>query len=255
VVKTINNGLQNLDFFWRHHSITDPLNLLDVDKLDPAILMFQAGYLTVKTPQAGSTAYLLELPNQEVKAAMLRLFLPVDQAIINILPEQAKAGRSALAALLARDAAGFNEAFGSFLALIPHGLHWPHEACYHLLFTLAMSLANLEVDLDPMAGDGLTNAVIHRKETGEVLVVEIMYRREAKDLEGGMREAMTRIGGKKYYVQFLATSSVIHKTALCVAERGSVMISFEEAPNWRLVETDWGYALEILEPGNKADTP
>jgi hypothetical protein len=42
-----------------------------------------------------------------------------------------------------------------------------------------MSLANLEVDLEPMAGDGLTNAVIHRKETGEVFVVEIKYRREA----------------------------------------------------------------------------
>jgi hypothetical protein len=70
-----------------------------------------------------------------------------------------------------------------------------------------------------------------------------------------MREAMTRIGEKKYYVQFLAASSVIHKTALCVAERGSVMISFEEAPNWRLVEMGIAYAVEILEPRNNADTP
>jgi hypothetical protein len=253
MVKSVNKAGQNFDFFDRKHTITARLNVLDLDRIDPTALMFQAGYLTVKSRQADSTL-LLDVPNQEVKAAMLRLFLPVDQASINILAEQAKAGRSALAALLARDAAGFNAAFSSFLALIPYGLHWPHEACYHLLFYMAISLANLDVDIEPMTGDGLTYAVIRRKETGEVFVVEIKYQREAKDLESGMREAMTRIGVKKYYVvQFLAASSAIHKTALCVAERGSVMISFEEAPNWRLVETDCGYAVEILEPGNKAD--
>jgi hypothetical protein len=77
VVKTINKGLQNLDFFWRRHSISERLNVIDLDRIDPTALMFQTGYLTVKTSQAGSTEYLLDLPNQEVKAAMLRLFLPV----------------------------------------------------------------------------------------------------------------------------------------------------------------------------------
>jgi hypothetical protein len=250
--QSINKGLYNFDFFRNQHYITDRINVMDVDKLDPAVLMFQAGYLTIKTRLAGSTQYLLDLPNQDFKAAMLRLFLPVDQASINILAEQAKVGRSALAALLARDATGFNEAFGSFLALIPHCLHWRHEACYHLLFYMAMSLANLDVDLESMTGEGRSDAVIRRKETGEVFVVELKYRREAKDLESGMREAMKQIGDRKYDVKFGGTASAIHKTALCVAERGSVMISFEEAPNWRLVETESGYTVEILKPRNKA---
>jgi hypothetical protein len=227
LIKSINNGLFNFDFFRNSHYITNRINVMEVDKLDPAVLMFQAGYLTIKSRLAGSKQYLLDLPNQEVKAARVRLFLPVDQPSINILADQAKAGRSTLAALLARDAAGFNAAFSSFLALIPYCLHWPHEGCYHLLFYMAMSLAGLDVDLEPLTGEGRSDAVIRRKETGEVFVVELKYRREAKDLESGIREAMKQIGDRKYDVKFGGTASAIHKTALCVAERGSVMISFE----------------------------
>ncbi|MDR1546445.1 MAG: PD-(D/E)XK nuclease domain-containing protein, partial [Deltaproteobacteria bacterium] len=176
---------------------------------------------------------------------------PIDDPLL-----VAKQARAMLASLTARDAGGFAAAFESLLSGVPFNAHLPYEAYYQTIFLLALALAGQGVTAEGEAGDEKFDAHL-RTATGDDFIVEIKYgrmrdlgpfpedadgknERIKEGLESLAAKAMAQIEAKKYSKKFQGAGSRIWKTALVISERTDVMIFFEEARNWILVESDDG---------------
>ncbi|MDR1546637.1 MAG: PD-(D/E)XK nuclease domain-containing protein, partial [Deltaproteobacteria bacterium] len=106
------------------------------------------------------------------------------------------------------------------------------------------------------AGDGRFDAHL-RAATGDDFIVEIKLgrlqdfepfpedaagknERIKKGLENLAAKALAQIEEKKYAKKFQGAGSRIWKTALAIIGRTNILICFEEARNWILVESDDG---------------
>jgi hypothetical protein len=227
------------DYLREDYTISDEFNVMEVSNLDPVTIMFQAGYLTVKS-LSGDDLLDLDYPNLEVLAAFLPLLMSMDQRLLEKPIELAIQAEAMLAALRTHDAEGLAEAFGSFLANIPFGLHISEEAFYHTLFFMAMALADRKVDMETTSGDGRPDAIVAFEDSSEVFVVELKYRKTKEGLGGAVAEAMTQIEETRYDKKFRGVYKTVYKTALAVGKRVDVMAAIEVAPNWRLVENEEG---------------
>jgi hypothetical protein len=261
LINIINERRLNFNFLKDDNYITDGTNVVDIGQFEPTPLMFQTGYLTLRTdcPRTGSK-FFLDYPNFEVRAALVPLLLSLKEPIKQPLLV-AKQARAMLAALTQRDAGGFATAFGSLLSGVPFNALLPYEVYCQKVFLLALALAGQGVTAEGEAGDGRFDAHL-RAATGEDFIVEIKYgrvqdfgpfpedaagknERIKKGLENLVARALAQIEGKKYAKKFQGANSRIWKTALVISERTDVMIFFEEASHWILVkEADGRYVVE-----------
>jgi hypothetical protein len=253
LVDLIRKKKVDLGYYRQSHSIIKRLNVMDVKNLEPTPIMFQAGYLTVKSRHGSELA--LDFPNLEVRASFIPLLMSMNEALLGRPIEMAIQAKAMLAALRTHDAVGLAEAFGSFLANIPFGLHISEEAFYHNAFFMAMILAEQEVDMETPSGDGRPDVVVAFEDSSEVFVVELKYRKTTRGLKGAVAKAMTQIEETKYDKKFRGAYKTIYKTALAVGHRVDVMAAIEIAPNWRLVKTRKGYAVKITESDRVRDQP
>ncbi|MDR2142236.1 MAG: AAA family ATPase, partial [Deltaproteobacteria bacterium] len=131
LVNLVKEKQLTFNYFRVNNFISYNLNKIELGKLNAIALMFQSGYLTVKTdiPLEGSI-YNLVFPNLEVKAALFPLFLSFNNDIRKPLLMRRQAV-AALACLFQRDSSGFKAAFESFLSHIPYEIHQAKEAFYH----------------------------------------------------------------------------------------------------------------------------
>jgi len=98
------------------------LSRFDVDCIEPEVLLFQTGYLTIRHQihQGGRIKYRLGYPNQEVRMSL-------SDALLNALtPDMQRKEQTQdriYAALEADDPEGLHQAFHAFFASIPHDWH------------------------------------------------------------------------------------------------------------------------------------
>ena len=134
----------------------------DVDKLDARALLYQTGYLTVKSYDPEFGAYQLGYPNYEVarsfEGKLLEFFSKTDRGtqddIVWRLAKQ----------LRAQDFEGFFETLKTFFAGIPYDLHGKGEKYYHLIIYLTLNLAGLALQAEVHTHRGRLDAVIVLKD-------------------------------------------------------------------------------------------
>jgi hypothetical protein len=150
------------------------------------------------------------------------------------------------ATLFKRDALGFQAAFKSFLSNIPYEMHLPREAFYQLAFLLAMALADQSIEPELSTSEGRID--LHIKDPlGDDFVIEIKYLNKDQKIERMLQAAFDQIESRKYCLKFQGGPGRIWKTALVIARRSEIMISFEEAQNWHL-EPDEHFFFVSEEP-------
>jgi len=59
---------------------TDTLNSIDIMDENPLPLLYQSGYLTIKSYDARFDSYQLRFPNREVEQAFIRYLLPFSKS-------------------------------------------------------------------------------------------------------------------------------------------------------------------------------
>jgi hypothetical protein len=163
-------------------------------------LLFQTGYLTVKHRETGweKTLYRLELPNLEVKEALLNHLLgaysqyPVDQ----LLPLSFKMQRQ----IREGDAEGLERNLRMMLSCIPNILHIKSEAYYHSLFLLWMKVMGFDIQGEVMTNIGRIDAVWSQPEW--TVIAEVKFHTE-KDADSLLNEAMAQIYDRRYYEPYL----------------------------------------------------
>ncbi|MDR2142146.1 MAG: PD-(D/E)XK nuclease domain-containing protein [Deltaproteobacteria bacterium] len=207
---------------------------MDVDNFEPGPLMFQTGYLTIRTdaPPDEVDNYNLVFPNLEVKASLAPLLLSLKKP----LKDQLLMKRQALAVkacLFQRDVSGFQAAFDSFIANFPYQIHQAREFFYPALFILAMALADQYFESELSVAGGRLD--LHLKEPrGDDYFIEIKYREAEEDLEKKTQEAFDQIETRKYHLKFQGAGNQIWKIALVIGRGRDINIRFELASNWVL---------------------
>jgi hypothetical protein len=144
----------------------------NVNRINVQSLLFQTGYLTVKsvrTSLGGETQYRLGYPNHEVERAFQQHLLadylstPVDRISGSILARLEDA-------LHEENIAGFINVFKSVFGNIPHTLFLPFEAYYHSVVYLVLSLLGFTIHAERLTNLGRLDAVLEMENT--VYIIE-----------------------------------------------------------------------------------
>jgi hypothetical protein len=181
------------------------------DSFDPAHienipLLFQAGYLTVKSmrPTDEEPKYTLGVPNREV-------FLSLNEYLLSAYSEYTLSGLAILKETMGRqlkalDAAGFTQSIRTMLENIPYSIQIGNEKYYHSLFLSWMNVLGFKTHGEVMTGSGRIDAVLEQSDT--IVVSELKYHSKTKT-STLLRHAMKQIHDKKYYEKYLGNGKKI----------------------------------------------
>jgi hypothetical protein len=236
----------------------------EIDQLDPFVLLFQTGYITVKEVNheaEGPNSYQLCLPNLEVKSSLVPLLLsikpPKNPLLAKIICDEA------FDCLFKLDTKGFQDSFKSYWHQYAYDDYQynENEGFYRALFKAAMYLAGQQSQSEGHTGEGRYDTHIKDPE-GNHFIIELKYvnsddlkvdqeqeglphektkskkssseKKEAKQakLKEAMAEqakvALTQIE-KKYQAAFFGGNYRVYKVALVVAGRTDTLAVIQEA--------------------------
>jgi len=167
----------------------------DVEQIEALPLLFQTGYLTIKSSSLsrGVTHYRLGFPNREVEAAFNAYLLEEYGA--------AKKERSGVLAseladfLEAGDLKGAMELLRSFLADIPYDIHIKAERYYQTIFYTFFRLVGIFVEAEARTSSGRIDAVV--KAGTHIYIFEFK-------LDGSADAALDQIRDKEYWLKHRA---------------------------------------------------
>jgi hypothetical protein len=168
------------------------------------LLLFQAGYLTVKKIEREETGdeliFTLGVPNYEVRQSLMDYLTcsftgyPVGNTgsmRIRMIKQ-----------LLDGDAAAFETSLKALFANIPYQLHIKREAYYHSMLLLWLNMLGFQVEGEVPTNKGRIDAVWTWKE--RAVIIEVKYANRGA-LETLLDTAMVQIRDKGYCVRYANT--------------------------------------------------
>lgn len=164
-------------------------NQFDIENIDTDLLLFQAGYLTVK--KYDGERYTLSYPNKEVQSAFFHFLLEKysdkrHRDIAKIIPKIKET-------LQEKNIDSFIERIKVLFAGIPYNISLPrYEAYYHSIIYIVLKMTGIDILTEKETNIGRIDAVA---ETGKyIYIIEFKM--------GGAGEALEQILEKKYYEPF-----------------------------------------------------
>jgi hypothetical protein len=165
-------------------------------------LLYQAGYLTIKSYNEKYNSYTLGFPNEEVKYGFLNELLPVYVQKKNMLQEFYV--EYFIEDLQSGDVEAFMNRLRAFFADIPYTLNNKTEKHYQTIFYLLFKLMGQFIDAEPCSAAGRADAVVVTDST--VYVFEFKL-----DKNGTAEDALKQIDEKGYLIPFTAGNKRIVK--------------------------------------------
>jgi hypothetical protein len=165
----------------------------EIDKIDPIVLAFQTGYLTIKNTEQylGKTRYYLDFPNIEVADAFNVFMLSECSALGEIGTTQFidKITES----LLKVNISALRQSLEVFFAGIPFNVHQKNHATFQAIFYTIFRLLGRYIQVEETTSDGRIDAVLQTNNT--------IYIFEFK-LDNNLT-ALAKIKEKEYYKKYL----------------------------------------------------
>ena len=191
------------------------------DSFDPAtietkLLMFQTGYLTVKSIARSRFSeewtYTLGIPNEEVRKSLMT-YLVAAYAVFPVSETVPMRDRM-LGHLFDGHVMAFERAMQEMFARIPYQLHIPREAYYHSMLLLWLSLLGFDVMGEVPTDKGRIDAVWTWEE--RVVIAEIKYAPEG-DSEPLLKDALAQIRERRYHERYAGSDRRIALLAIAFA--------------------------------------
>ena len=136
------------------------LSNFDIEHLSTGPLLFQTGYLTIKSYDAKSNLYELGYPNREVEESLTDALL---SAYRNVFPGgDSMAVKDDLGeALKKKDIEGMVKALDTIISTIPYD-HWvaESESIFHIIAHLSFRKLGLDIRSEPHSSKGRCDIVI-----------------------------------------------------------------------------------------------
>ncbi len=200
------------------------LSSFEVERIDTEALLFQTGYLTIKSSQrvGGQTYYTLGYPNQEV-------FQSLNESLLSVMVEdkssQSHNSVALYQLLLANDFDGLKNLFQSFFASIPY--HWytnndiqSFEGYYASVFYSYFASLGLDVTVEDATNLGRIDMTLlfnNQVYIFEFKVVELAP-------EG---KALAQIKAKDYAGKFKSLNEPIHLVGVEFSKENRNVVGFE----------------------------
>ncbi len=185
----------------RQQTSNDLINF-DFTKLNPITVLFQTGYLTIKSYDPEWLLYTLDYPNREVQFSLEQLLMSIymDDPLNQSIPRVVNIAQ----ALLRKDLEAVVKVINSAFAGIPAQL-WQkeNEHFYHALIHLTFSLLGTYVKSEVNTANGRCDALVE--------IGDYIYAFEFK-LDKPVAEAMQQIRDKGYLTPY----SDSHKQKIAV---------------------------------------
>ena len=158
---------------------------------DPIPVLYQSGYLTIKSFDPMFKIYTLAYPNNEVRYAFTEALLP--RYVHRFPRENTFYIVSFLQDLMKGDIESCLERTRSFFASIPHDLENKTEKHYQTIFYLLFRLMGQYVDVEVKSAIGRADVVL--KLSDAIYVFEFKY-------DGTPDEALAQIDSKQYAIPY-----------------------------------------------------
>jgi hypothetical protein len=170
----------------------------EIDKLDPLAILFQAGYLTIKSYDLESDIYTLSYPNKEVEKSF-------KENVFDSLSISKSQGDNALVALYHafnnNDVPEIIEIIKRIFLNIDYDIKISQEKHYQNIFYLIFQILGFRIKVEYKTNRGRIDAIIETKNN--------IYIFEFK-LDKSANEALDQINDKAYYERFLSQNKPIH---------------------------------------------
>ncbi len=167
----------------------------DLEKIHPAALLFQTGYLTIKKYR--NRRYTLSYPNFEVKESFLIHLLATFSGLP--APDTEPLYLDMLDYLAEENIPRFTKCLIALFAGIPAILHLEFEAYYQSLFYLVLALLGAEIILEENTDKGRIDGVLELE--NQIYLIE--FKLDQADT------ALQQIKTKRYYEKYLKDSRKI----------------------------------------------
>jgi hypothetical protein len=139
-------------------------------------LLYQTGYLTIKSYDRENGSYELGYPNREVEVAFLTSLLTYSSKVGK--PVQSDFIFKMVSALKKQAFDDFFQLLENFLLLIPYDLHIPIEKYYQNIFYFVFNLVGLRLNVEVHTNLGRIDAVMEGKDW--IMIFEFKVNKSAQ---------------------------------------------------------------------------
>ncbi|GHT42392.1 ATPase AAA [Bacteroidia bacterium] len=189
-------------------SLLEPIKLpaasfdsFDIRAIQPQVLMFQTGYLTVKKkeqdPFNDTMLYTLGVPNEEVNQALTTHLLASYAAVSSL--DVGMVRSQMMGQLLEGNPQALERNLQELFAHIPYELWGSDEKYYHSLLLLWLNLLGFKVDAEVSTDKGRIDAVWTWKE--RAVIAEIKYAAQG-NTDKLLDTALAQIHERRYYERY-----------------------------------------------------
>ena len=196
------------------------LSKFDVADIGTEALLFQTGYLTIKSEEdeGDDTFYTLDYPNLEVRKSLNEGLLGhLGQGVKQVSDQGRELGRL----LAANDFEGFAAHLRSFFAGIPY--QWQtengparYEAWYAGMLYACLNAVGLDVRVEESSGRGRADMVVLHD--GQVFVIEFKMAETADGLEAALDGAIAQIREKSYAEKYRSRGEPVHLVGVAISK-------------------------------------
>jgi hypothetical protein len=170
----------------------------EIERLQPTALLYQTGYLTIKSYDADIEFYRLGYPNHEVKKSFSTYLLDAYSGV-----EKDYSGSYIYQLIMAMKAANYEAFFETlriFFANIPYDIQIKQEKYYQTIFYLVFTLIGMRVEAEVKTNKGRIDAVM--------VVDGVVHLFEFK-LNGTASDAMEQIKTNQYFEKYKTSDRII----------------------------------------------
>ena len=182
-------------------------------------LLYQSGYLTIKSYDRELNNYVLDIPNNEVREGLMDSMLPYVM-VAEKVPAAQQLVTGMYAALRNDDFATVMEKLKTFLGTIPHTANTNYEGHYQSMLFVIFSLMCKYVDVEVHTPQGRCDSVF--ESPNKLYIMELK-------LNGSVKAAEEQINLKDYDERF----------ALCGKPVVNVAVNFSaetrNVADWKIV--------------------
>ena len=192
VAHTLKRVDADLESVFNAYCTLDDLKGLDLLSPQPLSLLYQTGYLTIKSYNKKINRYRLGIPNDEVKYGLYKVLLPYYVKCRSDEESKKLVGDMVMYFILG-DADKAMKCMQAYFAGVHFKMKMDNENNFHNAFFLLMDLVGLETETESATSDGSIDITV--KTEDYVYVIELKY-------DGSAEQALRQIEEKKYDRKF-----------------------------------------------------
>ncbi len=211
LVKLITEKTSDIRQIQNQPALSESFNADDLSNINLNGLLFQTGYLTIKSAvtNKGEVYYILDFPNYEVKESLYRsLFSFMSSNSAESVAFNSMMLRNHLESGRIEE---FIELLRSVFAQIPYQLHVNEEKYYHSLFIMIMYLSGIEIESEVSTNTGRIDGVIETERV--IYILEFKYNLPPE-------EGLDQITRKKYTEKVILKGKKITLVGISFTRQG-----------------------------------